>query len=189
MDLFYRYQHDLLCAINRELFNQDQSKSKARIIFYQNGLVEFENYQEIFKLHNELGKLNMPQGFIYAQINENDNPNKYWPNNEWIDVSEQYSGLFFRVMGGQSCDFNQTEEQLYPSTEIESTVNEWTKVYNKNNITIIPDQWSDYVKTGGSHPNKKRVGLSFHVTNDKMRTTNTAIRIWKCLGQVKVLRL
>ena len=188
MDLNW-YRHDLLWAINSELFDQDQSKSKARIIFYQNGLVEFDNYQEIFKLHNELGKLNMPQGFIYAQINDNDNPNKYWPNNEWIDVSEQYSGLFFRVIGGQSRALDRNQEQSYPSTEIESTVNLSKNVHNKINITIIPGQWSDYVRTGGTYPNKKRIGLSFHMTNDEVRPKNTAIRIWKCLGQVKVRKL
>ena len=128
----------------------------------------------------------MPAGFIYAQISEKDHPEKFWPNNEWRDISEQYSGLFFRVFGEKSLVLGQTQEQSYPGlVEIESTVSLNTKIHIKFNITTIPGQWSNFVKTGGIYRNKKRIGLSFHVTNDEVRPKNTAIRIWKCLGDVK----
>ena len=176
---------DLMWAINSEIFEEGKKESKARLIFYRNGKVEFDNYEEIVKFGNdELGKFVMPQGFIYTQLDENDHPVKFWPNNKWMDISEQYSGLFFRVIGGQSRAFDRNQEQSYPGLEIESSISSYTKINSKINITIMHGQWSDYLRTGGTYPNKKRIGLSFHVTNDEVRPKNTAIRIWKCLGGI-----
>ena len=174
-------------AINIEIFDKDfnQTESKARLIYYRNGFVEFDNYEEIVKLHlnGQLGKLTMPPGFIYAQINENDHPNKFWPDNNWQDVSEQYAGLFFRVEGGKSRAFGRTQEQSYSDVvEIENSVN--TKIQSKVNITLIPGQWSEYLRTGGTEANKKRIGISFHVTKDEVRPKNSAFRLWKCLGDI-----
>ena len=144
---------------------------------------------EIYSLHNELEQLEMPTGFIYTQIYVNEQPEKFWPNNIWQDVSEQCAGLFFRVIGGNSRALDRTQDQSYPGLIIESSVNLKTKVQSKINITITSGQWSDYVRTGGTYPNKKRIGLSFHISSDDVRPKNTPIRIWKCLGDSKERRL
>ena len=187
---YYKHNDNLICAINSEIFDKNQTESKPRISLYSKGVLDIDNYEDIHHQFNEeLNKLNMPTGFIYAQLNYHDHPQRYWPNNIWQEVSEQYAGLFFRVIGGNSRALDRTQDQSYPGLVIENSVKLSMKVHNKINITIIPGQWSDYVRTGGTYQNKKRIGLSFHVTNDEVRPKNTAIRIWKCLGDVKEKRL
>ena len=185
----YHHNDNLYWVIDSKNFDKNQNESKSRIILFKNGVIEIENYTDIFNRHKDLEQLKMPTGFIYAQLNYHDHPKRHWPNNEWQDISEQYAGLFFRVIGGNSRALDRTQDQSYPGLVIENSVKLSMKVHNKINITIIPGQWSDYVRTGGTYQNKKRIGLSFHVTNDEVRPKNTAIRIWKCLGDVKEKRL
>lgn len=56
--------------------------------------------------------ITVPIGFIYVQLSEQQEPHHLWPNMIWSDVSFQYAGLFFRVLGGDSAHFNVTQEEI-----------------------------------------------------------------------------
>ena len=130
------HQDNLYWAIDSKNFNSNQNESKSRIIFFKYGVIDIENYTDIYNIHNELEKLKMPTGFIYTQLNYDDHPKRHWPNNEWQDIREQYAGLFFRVIGANSRALDRTQEQSYPDLMLESSGNIRTKL----NITIIPGQ-------------------------------------------------
>jgi len=44
----------------------------------------------------------IPIGFIYIQLPLQQTPQTIWPNYSWNDISAEYSGLFFRPLGGNS---------------------------------------------------------------------------------------
>jgi len=56
----------------------------------------------------------IPIGFTYSQLPSQPEPQSIWPNFNWTDISEEYSGLFFRVLGNNSSSFNLIQEENSP---------------------------------------------------------------------------
>jgi hypothetical protein len=53
----------------------------------------------------------IPIGFIYSQLPGQPEPKTICPTFQWSDKSSQYSGLFFRVLGGNSARFNAIQDE------------------------------------------------------------------------------
>jgi len=118
----------------------------------------------------------VPIGFIYVQLPSQPEPKTLWSTVEWKDVSSEYAGLFFRVLGGGSADFGVTQKGESPRlTQIN-----WGsyKAQAWGTISVQPGQWSQWVSSGITDHGKAD-GLQFLVSNVEVRPPNTATRIWK----------
>ena len=128
----------------------------------------------IEKLKNEL-ESNIPLGYLYTQLPDQSPPEKLWPNMKWSEVTQQYSGLFFRAEGGGSEPFGRTQSANY------------SKISKIRYCSFNDDH-------GGSdswHPHEMEEGwtgtmighglryLELFTKTAENRPRNTAIRIWK----------
>ena len=66
----------------------------------------------IENLNREIQSI-IPLGFLYTQLPDQSPPEKLWPNMKWSEVTQQYSGLFFRAEGGGSEPFGRTQSANY----------------------------------------------------------------------------
>ncbi|CAG2104018.1 unnamed protein product [Medioppia subpectinata] len=132
-----------------------------------------EALQEI----SQLKQNQVPIGFTYVQLPNQDHPTKLWPTYKWSDVTATYAGQFFRAEGSGSCEFEggiQTENAPRLS-QIQRMDNEghdpWT-------INVSPNAWSPWIFTGqdgGGHLHY----LRFYETGGEVRPRNQAVRIFK----------
>lgn len=128
---------------------------------------------------NSLQQNTVPIGFIYIQLPDQPEPSALWSIMEWKDVSSEYAGLFFRVLGGASAAFGTTQNGDSPRlTNVRSS-----KSSANHEVTITPGNWTDpalisagtsYTSGGGDWES-----LQFYVTSVETRPKNTAVRIWK----------
>ncbi len=119
----------------------------------------------------------VPVGFIYSQLPGQAEPSKIWPNLKWSDVSAEYAGLFFRILGGGSGQFNAIQEENSPRlTEVR------TLFHGYNNEVHIGVQanndWSADVHTGNAYGNAP-IFLGFKLSSGEVRPRNKAIKVWK----------
>ena len=92
----------------------------------------------------------------------------------WQEVSSEYSGLFFRVVGGGSLGFGETQDENSPRlTQAGYLVGR----AQTTSMNIPPGEWSPCLKTGGHK--RDADCLSFYVSGGEVRPRNKAIRIWK----------
>ena len=63
-------------------------------------------------------------GFTYVQLPHEKKPSEIWPWMIWEDVSTNYFGVFFRVVGGEAASFG--EIQLENTTRIDKVESIWT---------------------------------------------------------------
>ena len=123
-----------------------------------------------------LGHSGIPHGFIYIQLPNQNSPNILWPQYEWKEVSTLYSGLFFRVLGGNSADFGNIQEATSPRLSGFKSYGSHGVPADEIKTHVIKDDnvWSD-------KSDKKANGfpISFRVSNDEVAPRNTAIKIWK----------
>jgi hypothetical protein len=98
----------------------------------------------------------------------------------WSDVSSQYSGLFFRVLGGNSSSFNVVQEENSPRLTAVNFEENTNKIFGYINV-IANGELSDCVFTGwsSSYTDYKYNTLRFRVSSEEVRPRNQAIRIWK----------
>ena len=116
----------------------------------------------------------LPVSPWYIQLYNQSEPNKWLNSSEWSDVSQQYSGLFFRVVDNNNNRVQSVQSQSGPVMDrIRSKVMD----IDSNNVTTIPGQWSEYLKVGKSGNDCQ--GLRFRVKDQEIRPKNQAIRIWK----------
>jgi len=104
-------------------------------------------------------------------------PQSIWPRHTWVDVSGSYSGLFFRVVGGESAAFGHVQENNAPRvTEVdEGMVGE----NHATHIHLPIGGWSGRVKSG-DHPDwGDWAALRFHTQGGEVRPRNMAMRLWK----------
>lgn len=98
----------------------------------------------------------------------------------WTDVSSQYAGLFFRVLGGGSEQFNVEQAQDGPRiSQIESVnLNQ-----RRSTINMPTSGWSLSVSSG-SPPGLFVAGwaLRFFQSTAEVRPRNKAVRVWKRLN-------
>ena len=140
----------------------------------------------------------LPVGFIYLQIPQQKSPQEMFPKQTWADISSNFPGLFFRVVGGDSKEFGAVQEENVPTFDAVAYVDCLEGSPNSPNScnlspsnrridlnrTIAGDSWTTQVTTANffsSHsPNTENWtgSLKFHNTGGPVRPRNTAIRVW-----------
>lgn len=123
----------------------------------------------------------VPVGFIYVQLPNQPEPYLLWDTVNWIDVTSEYAGLFFRVLGGGSQQFGVTQAANSPRL---THVNHLTMTGIRELVTIsADDRFSDPITSGPvappGIPTTNYWGLRFSQSSDEVRPRNTAVRIWK----------
>ena len=127
----------------------------------------------------------IPIGFIYTQYPNQSSPLDIWPNTNWTDITDQYSGLFFRAEGKGSQPFGQIQQQSYPrisrirahGLEVNESVPQYDKEFGHFEFEVKQGDWTMVNAT-----NKQLHGVSFFQTNSDNIPINTAIKIWKRSG-------
>lgn len=95
----------------------------------------------------------------------------------WLEITTEYAGLFFRVLGGGSAQFNVVQaENNNRLTNVNTghTINTWS-------IAVPPTgAYSEIVASGEMGSGSTTAwGLRFAVSGGEVRPRNTAVRIWK----------
>ncbi|CAG7820589.1 unnamed protein product [Allacma fusca] len=102
-------------------------------------------------------------------------PNTLWPAAAWLDISETYAGLFFRVLGGKSADFGVMQNEDAPRVD---------RIVTRNRDGLNPDREvklepgkCSLIGSGG-----RRFGwtcLDICVVGEEIRPVNKAVKVWK----------
>ena len=144
----------------------------------------------------------VPIGFIYVQLPDKQGPQNLWPELAWKDVSERYSGLFFRVVGNGSDEFGNIQKESYKTfrnfnynwmyttyRDIEKNTGTFRfipalKAYGDVIVPpILPRREFETLNDKMSKKNDDTpVGfyiLHFRFTKDETHPKNTAIKIWE----------
>lgn len=121
----------------------------------------------------------MPIGFIYVQLPEQPEPSELWKFvKKWEDVSSDYAGLFFRVLGGGSNSFGYTQEESFPHiTQCHTYDSDEHDKWSVDDDNLIVGSWSEGIKTGGYFGSN--VLLRFYTKSDSVIPRNKAVKIWK----------
>ncbi|XP_054153874.1 uncharacterized protein LOC128952493 [Oppia nitens] len=151
--------------------NQQQAKSSL-----DDALVQLGNVKD--QLDNVSGSA-IPLGYIYVQLPDQPEPSVLWPKILFEDISANYSGLFFRVVGGQAADFGQTQ---LASTRVLTVNSKSLEAASKNTTVTVLPATSDqiFLFTGDRYNNNaEHRHIEFTLTDDEVRPENKAIKIWK----------
>ena len=131
----------------------------------------------------------VPIGFTYVQLPHEKAPGEIWPWMIWENVSKNYSGVFFRVVGGEAKPFGEIQKENAPRIHKVNAVSTndakaWPEAAKhratNDNIMDIPlNASSPYVLTGGVPPAAAPVRryVSFESTGGEVRSVNMAIQV------------
>ncbi len=136
------------------------------------------------KLIENLNKESIPISFIYVQLPKDKAPSELWPSMTWQDISKDYEGVFFRVVGGDAASFGQVQQGNAPRLgTIHNSYNNNNAIKNQigspANITIPINGWSDASFTG------RNTGENSHYMNFKLtdiaevRPKNMAVKMYR----------
>lgn len=118
----------------------------------------------------------VPIGFIYIQLPSQPTPNSLWQNGTWLDVTNEYAGLFFRVLGGNSESFENIQAESTPRLIEVETIGTYELLYHNH---IYPnDVWTAGVSSG-AWTSDGHWRLRFKQSQAEVRPRNTAVRIWR----------
>jgi len=131
-------------------------------------------------VQEELDKM-IPDGFIYVQYPGQPSPQTLWPLLKWNDVSDQYAGHFFRVVGGNAAEFGKAQGENVPRlSHVNSRMEKATGQSERKDIDISPGQTSARLWTGDDVGGKGTlISTSFTMTGGEVRPKNFAVRVWK----------
>lgn len=143
-----------------------------------------------------------PLGMIYMQYPNQLIPSAIWECSEgqWIDISKEYAGLFFRVLGRDSNAFGNVQNDSAPQLKEVDRLPVFELASTEHNMytTVFPVERREFVnlpKKGGSailkwvsffNPrdyymyDRENYGLRFEVSKDEVRPKNKAVKVWKC---------
>lgn len=123
----------------------------------------------------------VPIGFIYVQLSNQPEPSSLWPKTQWDNISSTYAGLFFRVLGGTSAAFGQTQNENSPRiSEIQNVI-----VNGQHHINVAADgEWTLPLWTGSDSYCLTGTTTCYWSTKyrqsaGEVRPRNQAIQIWK----------
>lgn len=173
-----------------------QEKNKKLIIFQHKNMKLVQNL--------------IPIGFLYVQLPYEAPPSKLWSfiGYNWTDVSKNYSGIFFRVAGGDAASFGKIQDQEFPQIkDIFSGfcyVDNWddgcsrkgqyykaryanaskkiTLDYNGKDAWSRPIFSSHFNILGGKDTYNTVNYLYFKTTKGPVRPRNMAVKVWKRNG-------
>ena len=134
---------------------------------------------------NNVAKNPVPIGFTYVQLPQEKEPSEIWLWMKWENVSKNYSGVFFRVEGGEAAPFG--EMQMENTTRIGKVSSVlFNDVVNHNgangwrNATVPLHGQSKWLYTGGvTGVLTNENYLSFELTGGEVRPKNMAMKIWR----------
>ncbi len=143
--------------------------------------------QVVSKMEKEISKLkneSIPIGFIYVQLPKDRPPTELWPDLTWQDISENYKGVFFRVVGENAASFGQVQLENAPRLEtvqIGDAINVLKTAHGApNNLTIPITGWSDGIFTGIYSASGTNYYINFkHTDIAEVRPKNMAIKVYK----------
>lgn len=95
---------------------------------------------------------------------------------EWIEITSDYAGLFFRVLGKGSESFGAAQAENSPKL---TKVNRVMRLTALDETTVFGDGTASTGVSSGATGGALHWGLSFTLSNGEVRPRNTAIRIWK----------
>ena len=130
----------------------------------------------------QLKRESFPIGFTYVQLPKDKAPSELWPTMTWTDISSEYEGVFFRVVGGGSDSFGMVQHENAPRLEmvfanIEKEI-KTKKVFLGDNMTIPLTGWSKALHTGDDGGTS--IFTSFkHTDTAEVRPKNMAIKVYK----------
>ncbi|CAG2174544.1 unnamed protein product [Oppiella nova] len=137
----------------------------------------------------DLQSTGIPIGFIYIQLPNQSEPINLWPQTNWSDVTQLYSGLFFRAEGAGSLPFGQTQQANYSSIIATSvTLSDGVDVTDERMYAIREGQWSGTSVTTFMEIMALN-SIRVFKTRGENRPVNTAVRIWKLVGSSHNIRL
>ena len=112
-----------------------------------------------------------PKGFVYTQLDNQTKPEELFPSIVWKDISNLYSGLYFRAEGGASKWFGEVQkENSKQLTAIKAFV---VNDENENNIEIRPGMWSKNITLGLYRKGKDAIGLRVKTSKDVVKVSRS----------------
>lgn len=146
-----------------------------------------ENWTSDPGLQTVIQNVLLPIGYTYTQLPNQKPPTEIWPKLKWHDISTEYPGIFFRVVGGNANAFGYVQEDNAPTlTDAWAGWHgRWGLDFVKNGTMVTPKgDWSQWIYTGVG---TERLGygkfqlLKFKRASGEVRPRNMAVRIWKRL--------
>lgn len=116
---------------------------------------------------------------IYFQLPGGEEPQSLWKGSQWLDISDQYSSAFFRVISESDKHLDYISNQSFADWRVESALNRPKDISFRKEINISMGKTSEFVVCGGVRYNKSRVGISFFMSDEEVRPRNQAMKIWK----------
>ncbi|CAG2167411.1 unnamed protein product [Oppiella nova] len=130
------------------------------------------------KVTQQLAKNPVPLGFIYVQLPHQTDPAHLWPMVKWTDITSEYAGLFFRVIGGDSGAFNVIQQANYSRIEWIKTKTMVGLVHNRTHEA--KDHVLNEESWGASNQWVQGAYLAnFYHSHSENVPQNTAIKVWK----------
>lgn len=124
----------------------------------------------------------VPIGFVYVQLSDQPEPSGLWPQTLWENISSTYAGLFFRVLGGTSAAFGETQNENSPRlSEIRNLANN----NGQHHVNVSANgEWTSPLWTGSDSycitgTNTCYWSTSFRQSAGEVRPRNQAVPIWK----------
>lgn len=153
------------------------SKLAETIIALKHSLEETK--QELAQLKND----SIPVGFIYVQLPYNKPPTELWPRLTWTDVSSDFSGVFFRVAGGNATSFGDVQEEQAPHLDQVHTGNSDNIIgsyidQHDNYLNIPKSGWSNSVYSGSSSGYDYYMAFKY-ADYKEVRPRNMAVKVYK----------
>lgn len=119
----------------------------------------------------------VPIDFIYVQLPNQPEPQNIWDTVEWIEITSEYAGLFFRAEGGDSAAFGTIQADNSPRLHRVGRTN--IAHPGVNGISVRADGVSSSSISSGALTDSTHWALHFTVTSGEVRPRNQAMRIWK----------
>ena len=124
----------------------------------------------------------VPIGFTYVQLPHEKEPGNIWPWMIWENVSKNYTGVFFRVEGGEAAPFGQIQiENTNRIDKISSvaynTLMEGHFADGWRNTTVPLHGPSKWFFTGKAESPDNF--LSIELSGGEVRPKNMAMKIWR----------
>ncbi|KAH9401819.1 chromatin-modulating protein mrc1, partial [Tyrophagus putrescentiae] len=151
--------------------------SLAETVFHLKHSLE-ETNKKVAQLEKEA----IPIGFTYVQLPKDKAPSELWPSLTWTDISSEYEGVFFRVVGGGAGSFGMVQQENAPRLERVyaglNTVLNTGHVEVDHNMSIPVTGWSYGVATG-AYDGVNVYTYFKHTDIAEVRPKNMAIKVYK----------